>query len=188
MRCRAHQILSVLASFAWSTASESTFLGLLNRAFSFISSESSSYCIVINYVFTFRTINVFLAASAALWSSSNSISLSSRIRLLWMFICAAFKSHTEWSNAQRVSVPNATILLMTASTFHGLNYSDHMILAPPTITYYQNIVKLLTPPINCNISVTTFSRLRFSLTPLLWVRSDARQYDTEQDVTLGHFF
>ena len=41
---------------------------------------------------------------------SNPESMSSRITLRCIFICAAFKSHTGWSNAQRVSAPTDAIL------------------------------------------------------------------------------
>ena len=37
-------------------------------------------------------------------------SKSFRIRLRFTFICTAFRSHTEWNNAQRVNAPTTTIL------------------------------------------------------------------------------
>ena len=42
---------------------------------------------------------MFLVASAALWPDSDSESMSSRIRQRCTFTSAAFKSHTEWSEA-----------------------------------------------------------------------------------------
>ena len=49
------------------------------------------------------------------------------MRLNWMFICAAFKSHTELNNAQRVGAPTTTILPTTAGTNYGLNFLRHVI-------------------------------------------------------------
>ena len=42
----------------------------------------------------------------------------------YKFICVAFKSHVEWSNAQ-VSTPTITILPSTAGNFYSLNCFDH---------------------------------------------------------------
>ena len=58
-----------------------------------------------------------LLGSVALWLSLNSQSISSQIRQRCMFLWAAFKSHTNWCNAQRVRTPTTTILQTTLSTF-----------------------------------------------------------------------
>ena len=58
--------------------------------------ERSAYCIVINCTFTFHTTNVFGSfcnIRIQLW-------LNSQTKLCCTSICAALKSHTEWSNAQ----------------------------------------------------------------------------------------
>ena len=57
---------------------------------------------------------MFLVTSTALWPSSNSSSISSRIIFRYRFICATFKSYKDWSHAQRVSAPITTILPMKA--------------------------------------------------------------------------
>ena len=88
---------------------------------------------------------MFLVDSATLYPSLNLSSKSSQIRLCCLFICEAFKSHTEWSNAQHVSTPITMILPTTVSTFHGLNCFGHVIYELQT-SLYQNIVKLLTQP------------------------------------------
>ena len=59
------------------------------------------------------------------------------------FICAAFKSHMEWSNAH-ISTPTTTILPTTVGTFHCLNCFDHMYMSQTSM--YKNIAKLLTLP------------------------------------------
>ena len=61
-----------------------------------------------------------------------------------MFICTAFKSHTEWSFA---CVSSQTIMKLptTVSTNHVLNYFGHMIYTLQS-SLYQNIAKLLTYP------------------------------------------
>ena len=61
------------------------------------------------------------------------------------FINAAFKSHTKWSNVQRVCAPTTTILATMVGTSNGLNWFGHMIYVPQTNTY-QNNAKLLTHP------------------------------------------
>ena len=44
----------------------------------------------------------------------------------YTLICMAFKSHTEWINAQCVSAPTTTILLTTTDTLHDLNCFGHV--------------------------------------------------------------
>ena len=80
---------------------------------------------------------MFLFASAALWPST-----SSQIRLLYTFICAAFKSYVKWSKAH-VRTPTTFILSTTAGTYHCLNCFSHMICSLQT-SMYKDIVKLLT--------------------------------------------
>ena len=87
--------------------------------------EQSAYSIVINCIFTFLT--------TGLCPSSNSLSICSRVRRRCTFICAAFKSHTKWRNAQRVSTPTTIIPPTTADTLTAETVSDS----------YQNIAKLL---------------------------------------------
>ena len=43
------------------------------------------------------------------------------------FICAAFKSYTEWSNAQHVSTPSTMILLITVGTLQRLKCFGHLV-------------------------------------------------------------
>ena len=71
---------------------------------------------------------MFLAASAALWSSSNL--WNSRIRLSGTSICADFKSQTDWRNSQRISAWTTTIPPTTAFIFNQrLNSFSHVIYA-----------------------------------------------------------
>ena len=42
-----------------------------------------------------------------------------RIRLSCTFICAAFKSHTDWSSVQSFNAPTTTILQIIAGTLNG---------------------------------------------------------------------
>ena len=58
-----------------------------------------------------------------------------------MSICAVFKSHTEWNNAQRVSAPSTTILLSSVGTFYlAMIYASHTCM-------YQNIAKTFDFPV-----------------------------------------
>ena len=104
-------ILAKFASTAWGTALESTVLGLPHFTWSstFLQFKAtfvtpSRYCIVINYVFTFHTTNVF--------GGFRGIMAQFEI-LEHKFNYANFKSHTEWSN-----VPTTTILQTSAVTHH----------------------------------------------------------------------
>ena len=72
----------------------------------------------------------------ALWPSSNFKSLSSWIKM--MFICAAFKSHMEWTNVY-VSILTTMILPTTAGT---LNSFGHVIYSPQT-NMYQSILAII---------------------------------------------
>ena len=91
---------------------------------------------------------MFLVASVVLWSSLNSLSIWSQIRLCYIFICMAFKKHIEWSNAYHVSALTTTKLSTTAGAFHNLNYFGHIIYMLQTSTY-QNIAKHLIHPTKC---------------------------------------
>ena len=53
------------------------------------------------------------------------------------FICAAFKSHTEWSNAQHVSTPTTMILPKIAGTSHSLNCFSYMIYNISSLTIFE---------------------------------------------------
>ena len=104
---------------------------------------------------------MFGVASAALRFSSNSS--SSQIRHRSTIIWAAFKSHTEWSIAQRVSAPTTTILPTTAVSLHGLIYFGHWIYAPQT-SIYQNTAKSETRRCNCEkIIFIKYSYLKLKL-------------------------
>ena len=74
---------------------------------------------MINCIFIFAQW-ISLVALMALWLSLNSWNLSSQIRPCCTFIYVTFKSHTEWSNAQYVSISTTMILLITAGTYHSL--------------------------------------------------------------------
>ena len=69
----------------------------------------SGYCNGIQCAFTFHS-TIFLSPSLS------SYIISAPIRLYCTFICADFKSHTMWINAQRVSPQTTTILLTTVGT------------------------------------------------------------------------
>ena len=97
--------------------------------------ESSGYHIVISSAITFRNTNIF--SSEVMWPRSNS--QSSVHEFHYTFIYLAFKSHTEWINAQRVSAPTTTLLPTTTGTYYRLNCFSHVIYAAQTSTY-QNIV------------------------------------------------
>ena len=69
----------------------------------------------------------FSIASTASCPKTKSKSISSKIKLHCIFIYAAFKPHTGWSNTQHVSTPTTTILPTTMGTSHSLNCFDHII-------------------------------------------------------------
>ena len=142
--------LTGFVSLAWSTVSESMLLGSPDLARSSRSLQREWN--FLNHLITALRSSVFspfaqpkfLVASWVLWPNSNFwIIISSQIRLHFMFFCAAFKSHTQWSNTQHVNAPTTTILPTTTSTNLSLNCFGHMIYAAKTSTY-QDIVKLLT--------------------------------------------
>ena len=77
----------------------------------------SGYSLVINWTFTFHAVNCLLTDDVA----------SSWSRLCKLFICvAAFKSDTELSNAQRVSVPIIPIQRSKTSTYNFICFG-HLI-------------------------------------------------------------
>ena len=104
-------LLDGFASTAWNMALESLVLGLPNFA-------RSSRFLQPKWGFLKHLASVpwstaqrmFLFTSATLWPSSNLYSIRSWIRLHCTFIRVAFKLHTDWSNAQRVSTLTTTIL------------------------------------------------------------------------------
>ena len=79
--------------------------------------------------------------------SLNSWHISSWIRSCCTFICATFKSHTEWNNCtyQYTNYRNTT--KHSGYLFHSLNSSVHMIHAQQTCKILQNfrltLVKLI---------------------------------------------
>ena len=77
---------------------------------------------------------ICLVSSAVLWLSSDSTKKSFQIRLRSTFISVTFKSHTDWINAQRFRSPYTMIHPNTAGTSGGLNYFNHVIYPPETIT------------------------------------------------------
>ena len=79
----------------------------------------SGFWTIINCILTFCTKMLFVA-SVALWSSLNSNSISSQIRLHCTFICSAFRSHTAKNDAQHVSTPTTTILWVPSTAFTAL--------------------------------------------------------------------
>ena len=66
--------------------------------------EPFGYFDVINYIFTFHAINVFGCFRGAI------VQFEIQIKTRWTFISMNFKSHTEWSNAQRESASSMMIL------------------------------------------------------------------------------
>ena len=101
--------------------------------------QLSDYYTMINCTFTFCITNVFGCFCGVMVQ----FKLIKQMRLCCRFICAAFKSQMEWSNAQCVSAPPTTILPTIADTFSSLNYFSHIIYMLQSSTY-QNIAKLLT--------------------------------------------
>ena len=70
--------------------------------------QTPGYFTKINCIFTFHT-KMFLVASSALWPSLNLKWISSCIRLHNTFICAVFKSHTEWSLSSQLGLENTPV-------------------------------------------------------------------------------
>ena len=103
--------------------------------------EPFGYYTVINCVYTFHTTNAFSCICGVMAQFKF---LNHKFPNWNMFICTLFKSHIQWSNAQRVSPPTTSILPTTAGTYHGSNCFCHMINTPQISMFYQNIAKLLT--------------------------------------------
>ena len=127
------RLLARFTSMVWSKASESIFLILLDFSWSswFLKPKQN----LLNHLATVlgSTVpspfawQIFLVASMALLPSLNLWSISFYIRLCSMFLCAAFKSHAKWSNAQCVSTQTTMILPTKVGTFHGLKCFGHVI-------------------------------------------------------------
>ena len=130
--------------------------------------QPSGYCIVINYTFTFYTANVF-GYFLSLWPSSNLKNITSKIRLYCIFICVAFKSHTEWSNAQCVSIPITIILPTLAVTFHSFELLWSLKLAH---------TKILLSPVSrgCNIFQLHLCKEMSVLNYIWWWGSSSSSY------------
>ena len=58
------------------------------------------------------------------------VNMNSQIRLCHTFICEVFQSYIQWSNAQSICAPTATILPTAESTLNGLNYFGHIKYMP----------------------------------------------------------
>ena len=114
-------LLNGFASMAWNKTSESTIFGLpdcwrfCNPVQNFLNHLVAALWSTASSPFTQQ---MFLVASMALWSNSNSESICSWIRLCCMFICVTFK---YTSNTQHVSTQTTMILTTTAFTSHCLN-------------------------------------------------------------------
>ena len=91
--------------------------------------------------FTFRSNRRFWLPPV-IWSSLNSLSTSSQIRLCCT-LTVRISNHTL-GKAQHVSAPTTTILLTVVGTFHSLNSFSHVMYVPQSSRYWQNIAKLLT--------------------------------------------
>ena len=144
VRCQVWVLLSGFVSLAWRTALKSMLLGLLD--FAWLSRVLQPKQNFFNHLVTVRwsiaplpfTQQIFWVVSVVLWLSLNLESRSSQIRLCCKFISVAFKSHTEWSNAQYINTTTSMILLTTA-------WTAYVIYLLQTSTY-PNIAKLWTHP------------------------------------------
>ena len=126
------ELLARFPSIFWSMTLESASPCLIVEVLAtWVKFQQSSYRTVINCAFT-PAQQIFLTVSVELPFSSNLWSISSRFSLFCTFICAIFKSHIEWSNAQPVSAPTTMILQTLASS------SRLVIYAPQTSTYVRN--------------------------------------------------
>ena len=124
-------LLNGFTSMVWSMASKFTVLGQHDLAWlsRFLQLEQN----FLNHLVTVLQSTapspfeqqMFLVASTVLWPSLNLLSISSRIRLHCTFICAAFKSHMEWSNAH-VCIPTTMILPTIAGGLYCLNCFSHV--------------------------------------------------------------
>ena len=124
---------------------------------------------MINCAFNFRRTNVF----GCFWNVMTQYEhIKHKIpnqTLLGVFICVALKSHTEWSNAQRVSASVTLTLPIPASTNHVLNCFSHVMYALQTSTDYQNIAKLLTHPIILFLILLHWKNVEHSFQPFSFV-------------------
>ena len=140
MRYWAHVRLARFVSTALCMALESMVLDLPYLAWESRFSQPN----ISSFIWLLYYNQIFLVATIALWTSSNSWIISSWIRLHCIFVCGAFKSHMEWRNAH-VSAPTSTTLTTTAGTYHSFNYFDDAIYTQQTSTY-QNICKAFKAP------------------------------------------
>ena len=123
MRCWTHLILSrvLLARFA-SVARAPTLEKsirpclIVKVLIKFI--EVTAYYTMINYSFTFQTKVFWLLLQNY---TQVQIYKSSLIKLYCILFCAAFKSHTEWSNTQRASAPTTMTQTNSDDNCHCLN-------------------------------------------------------------------
>ena len=125
------ELITRFASMAWSTASESTVLRfiwscqiievLANREKYF---EVSGDCTVIPCAFTFCTVNDFGLFSSFMVQFEI---IKHNISIYTPFICAAFKSRTEYNNVQRFSAPATVILTIMSSSFHCFKFFGDVI-------------------------------------------------------------
>ena len=92
------------------------------------------YCSIINWAFTFHKCFWLLPWRYFLFGIRKH-KFSNQTTLY----CSAFKSHTEWSNAQRVGVSTATILPMTVDTCHNLNYFAHKLPRKQILQFFKNL-------------------------------------------------
>ena len=83
--------------------------------------EHPRFCTVINCAFNFYTTNVFVCFRYVIAQFEQAKHKCPRQIIPCTFICAAFKSHREGTNAQRVIVPTTTNQQTTADTYLGLN-------------------------------------------------------------------
>ena len=123
-----HVLLAGFASMSLIIASVSNWPSLimevlLTRA-KFL--QLSGYSTQTNCAFIFRTTKVFSCLHGVM-AQLELVNHKFLIRLRYTSICATFKSHMEWNNAQHVSTRTTTILPAAAGTFHSLNIFDHVI-------------------------------------------------------------
>ena len=126
--------LTRFASMVWSMATES--IVDLTWLLSFLQPEQNFLTVWILYcdqlhlhLLHKKCFSLLLWCYGPVWTQS----ISYQIRLYFIFMSVAFKSHKEWSNAH-VIAPTTMMLPTTAGTYHGLNCWSHVICTPN----YQN--------------------------------------------------
>ena len=120
------ELLAIFTSMALGTVSESVDLALPHLAWSsrFLQPERH----FLNHLVTVPWSTAPSPFEQQMLVASTALSTSFQIRLCCTFICAAFKSHMEWSNSQRVSAPTATILPTAVGIYHNFNYFGNVII------------------------------------------------------------